>query len=198
MENNRVICVHCGAPADEGVVYCRNCGKAVAEEPPQAAAPIHTAAYTKPNTEDELEIDMPMKWFKFLIYFALFASAVLNVFSGFRYISGNQNAAYYERIDGLEGLDTFMSWSAIAMGALALIARFRLAGFYKNGPKLLKLMYGMNVLISCIYFLGLKALATHSGYQVNITSLIPSIAAGVFMYAVNSLYFSKREHLFRW
>ena len=80
--------------------------------------------------------DMPMKWHKFLIYFALWLGAVMNVISGFSLLTGSVYEAQgvsatqvYRAYEGLKGVDMLMGAATIALAVLLIVARFALAGY---------------------------------------------------------------------
>ena len=96
-------CKNCGAEIDGSSVYCTRCGTNVSDPANQVASPSATSsAGTTPKA------NYPMKWYKFLINFALFASAVLNIISGFNMITGSVYGsaetanAVYSSFSGLE------------------------------------------------------------------------------------------------
>ena len=77
-----------------------------------------------------------MKWHKFLIYFALWLGAVMNVISGFSLLTGSVYEAQgvsatqvYRAYEGLKGVDMLMGAATIALAVLLIVARFALAGY---------------------------------------------------------------------
>ena len=105
-------CKNCGAFVQDGAPFCSNCGaqqnaaqpqqptyqQQTYQQPPyqqqnyqqppyQQQAyyqqpPYQQQAYYQQPAGDPRNQGMPMGWYKFLIYFALFAGAVLNGISG--------------------------------------------------------------------------------------------------------------------
>ena len=116
-------CKNCGTKLPENAIFCSVCG-----EPVDNAAPLPADPATLPQNT------YPMKWHKFLIYFQLFAAALVSLY----------NAVVCFRMVFL-GLGTFGPWNVIyaiagvicvVLAVWAIYVRFRLAGFRRNGPKM--------------------------------------------------------------
>ncbi len=140
-----------------------------------------------------------LKWYKFLIYFALWASAVLNVVSAFAYFTGsiygdaaNRVYSYY---GGMKALDIIMGLILLGLAVFSIYVRFQLAGFKTGAPKKLEYLYIANALIPLLYLL-----AASSVTGISFTDLASgswgSLAGSVAMVFINRNYFSKREALF--
>lgn len=188
-------CGHCNAPLEENAAFCSKCGTPVAREAVQQPE----IGYQPPqpdNTANPANA-LPMNWFKFLIYFLLWAGAVLNVISGFSMITGMQYGEeaglVYAFFEGLQMLDVFIGICTIALAGLGIYTRFRLAGFYKNGPKMLTMTYACGIAISLIYLIGAASIVSA---EVIDSSSIASLAGSAVMIAINTVYFKKRAALF--
>ena len=170
-------CLTCGSQLQEGTAICPVCG-----------------ATQQANT--------PMKWFKFLIWFSLFASAVLNAISGFQFLTGmcyggeKEAKLFYAIFSDMKTVDTLYGIALIAVAVLAIYTRFRLAGYYQNGPKMLMLIYAVNAVIMVAYWIGVSSALGDFKEYLNTSSYIPNIAVSVAMIFVNKTYFDKRAHLF--
>ena len=72
-----MFCSNCGKNLNGSETFCSGCGHAVhgSEAEPTAV----------PYTQSPA---LPMKWYKFVIYFQLFAGAVLYVYDAFQYATG--------------------------------------------------------------------------------------------------------------
>lgn len=143
--------------------------------------------------------EYPMKWYKFLINFLLFASAVLNLINGFRYLTG---AIYgdvnpelvYAFFDGLKPLDMVVGVACIALAIFAIYTRMRLANFKKDAPKCVYALYIAGAAISLIYVLIAQAVIGVDGGIPAET--IGSIVGSGVMVICNYTYFQKRQSLF--
>ena len=142
----------------------------------------------------------PMKWHKFLIYFALWAGAILNVLSALTYLTGTVYSAQgveaeqvYRVFGGLKGLDVLYGVLLIGLGVIQIFTRFQLAGFKRNGPSLLLVTYAAGLIVSLLYgVIGAGILGT------SITETINPVSIGVTigMIAANKGYYDKRKELF--
>ena len=122
---------------------------------------------------------LPMKWFKFLIYFGLFAGAVLNAISGIQMLTGAQYDGYedlvYAVFDGLKTVDVLAGLALLALAALGIYTRMRLAGYYKNGPQMLTYVYAGGVAINLLYVLGVHMVLGELAEDIDMTSMITSL-----------------------
>lgn len=182
----------------DGATFCTRCGSALqpdAQQPNQQ--PEYQHQYYQQSTPAQPQL--PLKWFKFLVYFSLFASAVLNLINGINLIIGTQyegNAEYmYSYYDGLQIFDAFCGLLLVAMAAFAVYTRFQLAGFRRNAPKLLLLTYAAPCIYNVIYISGTNLLMPGISMD-NSTTIISSIITAAIMIFANNVYFKKRQYLF--
>jgi hypothetical protein len=188
-----MLCPKCGNPVEEGDRFCLNCGAPVAESAPE---PQQVAPATS------LQPQPKMGWFKFLIYFSLFAAAVLNVVNAIQLLTGshygNSDAAklVYMVFPDMKGIDMITGFCMIAMAAVALIARFRLAGFHKNGPTLLYIVYAGNTIINLIYYFAAGSIVSFEVLTKASSNVITNAVVSIVMIIINVTYFGKRKHLF--
>ena len=158
-------------------------------------------AYYQQPAGDPHNQGMPMGWYKFLIYFALFAGAVLNGISGIRQLTGSiydGGADFiYSVFDGLQLLDIVIGLLVICFAAGQIYVRFCLAGYKANGPKLVVAMYAGIGIINIIYLIGLSMVLPESAMEsLDTSNVITNLVVGLVMAGVNSVYFNKRKHLF--
>ncbi|MDY2910228.1 MAG: zinc ribbon domain-containing protein, partial [Oscillospiraceae bacterium] len=131
-----MFCKNCGAAIEKGQTSCPVCGTAVPSESERSVS----AQYAYPPATA-----LPMKWYKFLINFALFFSVVLNAISGVQLIIGDQyrdgnvdmSGLVYSQFGALKTVDVVAGIVMIAFALFTLYVRSRLAGYCKNGPKML-------------------------------------------------------------
>ncbi len=180
---NQAQCPNCGSAINEGQNFCLKCGAAIT-----------------PPTEQH-----PMKWYKFLIYFSLFAGAVLNVIAAILYItgavypatSGGQATAklvYEVYGSSLKTVDVLYGIVMLCLAAFCIVTRFKLSGFKKGAPVYLYVVYIADVVLTLIYNIALTA-ATNIP-SIFTVSNISSIIATVIMVILNYIYFKKRQDLF--
>lgn len=141
-----------------------------------------------------------MGWFKFLIYFALFAGAVLNFFSGIgaltglHYLSAGVEAEMvYDVFPDMQLADILFGIGCIGAAVLGFVTRFALSGYKANGPKLLTSLYVLVAGLGILYSI-MAAISTNGA--VDVTSNFSSIAVNIVFMCINIGYFKKRAHLF--
>ena len=171
-------CKNCGTKLPEGAAFCTICGAQVENTAPLPADP----ATLPPSTH-------PMKWHKFLIYFQLFLAAILNALNAVQYFAG-----LFSDPDG------FGAWSAIYIfygvayavtAVLAIYARFRLAGFRQNGPKVYMVFLGFNCVLQVLNLVN----ATGSDIYT-LSSAVSALLTIAVMMILTSIYYKKRADLF--
>ena len=143
--------------------------------------------------------EKPMNWYKFLIFFSLFASAVLNVFNGYQMLTGAQyeGAAdlVYAFYSSLSLVDKVVGLALIGVAIFAIYVRQELAKFKANGPKYLQYLYLANAAINVVYAIGFSA-AVGGDVELNMTSTITSVIVSVIMVYANKKYFDNRSEMF--
>ena len=162
---------------------------------PQYQAPFQPQ-YQAPGMMNAL----PMKWYNFLIYFALFFSAIVQLgtaiscFVGLGY--GEDTEYVYRFFDGLQGLDIFYGICLIGVAAFQIYVRFQLSGYTKTAPKMINLLYIIDMVLTIIYFIISSIIIDTDLVEPNYASLFITIAISIAMVAANTTYFKKRAHLF--
>ncbi len=147
-----------------------------------------------------------MKWYHFLIYFALWAGAILNSISGFVYLSGYLYGEYadivYDMFPSLYLLDQIAGVCFIALGVFALYVRRALRKFKAAAPSLLTALYVTNIICSVLYpiliawILDIEFAKLLEGNANMPSTLLPSIITSFILTIANYIYFKKREDLF--
>lgn len=195
--------------------FCKNCGKDIPNPdqkfcpncgtPVQAETPVYQPSESY-NSGISIPSDRPMKWYKFLIYFSLFASAVLNVINGFQYLTGSiwetlsggyTNAdAMYRIYEGLQFADIVFGAGLIGLGVLAIVTRNKLARFEAKGPELLNLLYLGALILSVAYVILVSMICNIDIGDMLEGSNIVSIVVSLAMVVANKKYFENRRDLF--
>ena len=179
-------CRKCGTPLADDATFCPNCGEMRNPTNGNANPLVQTTS---------------MKWFKFLINFSLFCGAVLNAIAGVSFLTGAYYGGdadlVYSAFESLKTVDVIMGILSFALTALGVYTRVRLAGYHRNGPKMLTYLYLANAAINIIYAIGLSmALPSDIVASVMDSSTYSSIITSVIMVFINRSYFKKRSHLF--
>lgn len=198
-----MFCKNCGAAIEEGQTSCPVCGTAVPSESERAVS----VQYAYPPATA-----LPMKWYKFLINFMLFFSAALNAISGVQLIIGDQyrdgnvdmSGLVYSQFGALKTVDVVAGIVLIAFALFTLYTRSRLAGYCKNGPKMLLLLYILGFAYTVLYVAAVDITLASYGVSLSIvdflltdgvTLLTTAVVDGV-MIVINLEYFRNRKHLF--
>lgn len=198
-----MLCPYCGKDVQENTAFCIYCGNPLNAAPPYPQQP--TPPY-QPNAPMYPQPDyyLPMKWYKFLIYFSLFAGAVLNALNGISYLTGSvyfilghgyaDAATVYEFYgETLRMIDIAFGVALIALAAFGIYTRFQLAGFKRNAPTLLYTLYAASTLLPFIYTIAVFMLF---GIEMDFASEIGSLGGVAINIWLNFIYFRKRAHLF--
>lgn len=186
-------CTKCGAQIDnDWQAVCDNCnGKG-------------TYQGVAPTTLLNQEPTFSMKWYKFLIYFALFFAALLNLANGVNYITGgiyevqtngDVNAdMVYLVYEALKPVDVVFGLAMIGVAAFAIYTRMKLAKFKADGPNCLYILYAAGAILTLIY--NIVAFIITGETEILSGSMIGSFITSGVMIALNYVYFNKRKALF--
>lgn len=187
-------CSHCGSQVNGA--YCSNCGTKIEQstissgssfsytKDPTFKLPEATRSEAKQTMTKTPDVSQyKLGWHKFLIYFYLWACGFWDIYVGAQEL---QLASY----DGAFG---FFGIFGIALGVFAIIARFRLAGFKENAPKLIVLFF---VITGCINFLEALYIGSNFGFD-NLDSMYYTNILMVIPFAIITWrYYSSRQELF--
>ncbi len=213
-----MFCSNCGTQNADNAVVCASCGAPLAAAQPQYQQPqpqyqqpqYQQPQYQQPQPQYQQPLyqpaapAMPMNWFKFLIYFSLFAGAALNIINGILGLTGGQYSGdadlVYAVFGGLQIVDIIYGLFCVALGAFMIYVRFQLAGYRANGPKYVLVVYAAAASISFIYAIAVSVIISesYSGFDTSsiISSAIVNIITSVIMIVANKVYFDKRKFMF--
>ena len=217
-------CRFCGTKIPDNVKFCPECGANLAPVPsaaPEESAPAAPAAPEIPTPYDPAPFDpapfdpapysadpfasadvaaVPqrgMKWFKFIIYFQLWAGMLVNLVTAGKYFTG----AYYEGnaemvyrfFPALQPLDIVMGVVCLALAVYAVVVQRALAKFRAKGPMMYYLMYIVNTAVTVLYLIIGSIIIGQSAFTAEVAG---SIIGSIVMLFVNIPYFNNRKHLF--
>lgn len=218
-----MFCRNCGTQCPDGTKFCPSCGCTFDNDQPTEnvqqnfsqpdysqhndyaqqnyTQPNYTQPnYTQPNNYTQPPIynaPLGMNWFKFLIYFGLFAGAVINCISAILQVTGvpykGLSEYVYMFFPALRFLDIFYCISALALAAFQIYTRFQLASFRKNAPKLVLIVYSAAAVISLIYIIA-ASIILHE-FLLN-AYIVIQIVVPCLMVVLNKVYFDKRKDMF--
>lgn len=171
---------------------CEKCGYPI--NPSQQVCP-HCS--TKVTVQAEA-VEHGMKWYKCLIYFILFASAIVNAISSITYFTGAVYGGYaeavYETYPALRFIDLFGGVLCLALAVFAIMIRSDLVWYRKRGPKRLCTMY---VIIGIFNILYPVVLTVITEQNLITAAAAGSFIGGVVMAIINHNYFKKRKDTFK-
>lgn len=171
-------CHKCGYPLTSSQQVCPHCG----------------TQWIKTETEAH-----GMKWYKFLIYFALFGNAILNAIGGIMCFTGANYGRsadlVYEVFPAMKIVDLTYGAALIGLAILALVTRSALAWNKRKGPRLLFAMYILNALAGVVYAFVASGITGELLFDASV--FIPLIVS-IVMVAINYNYFKKRRDMFTW
>ena len=151
--------------------------------------------------------ELGMKWFKYLIYFQLFYSAVNDLARALSLIFNFQNE-FIQKLFDLKYYDSDLRTVGVLFGfiffifaAVSVYIRFELAGFKKRAPKKFMIFIAATQVLACAN----EIIVNLSGpYPADTRRIVGTVLTLVFGYAFgyyvfiypNIVYFKKRAHLF--
>ena len=212
-------CRFCGTKIPDNVKFCPKCGASLAPVPsaaPVESAPAAPAAPEIPTPYDPTPYDPApysadsfasadvaaapqrgMKWFKFIIYFQLWAGMLVNLVTAGKYFTG----AYYEGnaemvyrfFPALQPLDIVMGVFCLALAVYAVVVQRALAKFRAKGPMMYYLMYIVNTAVTVLYLIIGSIIIGQSAFTAEVAG---SIIGSLVMIFINIPYFNNRKHLF--
>lgn len=209
-------CRFCGTKIPDNVKFCPECGANLAPASAPSAAPEESAPVVPMAPENAAAPAMPhgtpdpsaaigviatpqrgMKWFKFIIYFQLWAGMLVNLVTAVKYFTG----AYYEGsaemvytfFPALQPLDIVMGVFCLALAVYAVVVQRALAKFRTKGPMMYYLMYIVSTASTVLYLLIGSLIIGQSAFTAETAG---SFTGSLFMIFINIPYFNNRKHLF--
>ena len=207
-------CRFCGTKIPDNVKFCPECGANLAPVPsaaPEESAPAVPAApeipvspapapYSAEPSDPVGGIAAPqrgMKWFKFIIYFQLWAGMLVNLVTAGKYFTG----AYYEGnaemvyrfFPALQPLDIIMGVVCLALAVYAVVVQRALAKFRAKGPMMYYLIYIVSTAGTVLYLLIGSIILGQSAFTAETAG---SFLGALVMIFINIPYFNNRKHLF--
>ena len=142
---------------------------------------------------------LPMKWHKFLIYFALWAGAILNGISGISTLFsclGGEYAAVYDAYPALLGLDIFSSLCLIGISVFQFITRNALARLSRKAPQMVVWLYASTVILSVLQVVAVWLVSGVGLSYVMTPDMWLILIEGALMTWANQVYYRKRAEMF--
>lgn len=141
-----------------------------------------------------------MNWYKFIIWFQLFASALLALGNAIRLFTGmnydGSARAVYLMFGGLQALDIVTGLFMLVLAAAAVFIRFELSAFKRDAPLHYLIYLGVSLAANLAYTL-LFAMIVGAGLFDLIDAPAVGNAIGLFgLIVLSKIYFDKRKAMF--
>jgi hypothetical protein len=211
-------CNVCNSELAPNAKFCSNCGSVISADNTYQSNDFNHQNPTEEGWHGDnnraynpqtgfytpVNLEMPMKWYKFLIYFALFFAAFLNVYNGIQILTGSQytyngndqSDLVYSYFSGLKVIDFIYGLLILGLAVFLIITRQKLKNFSKQGPKFIMVLYIANIGFSLFYLFTVTIITDIKLSELLTTRFITSIIVALVMIFVNKSYFDKRVHLF--
>ena len=195
-----MFCRFCGKEIPEGGRFCINCGK-------EADTAERFQGGTPPAGQMNPAQNYHMVWFKFIIYFQLFANAagmIYNAVTGiFGLAYGGDAEFIYAVCPALKAADVIYGILCLAFAVTAILVRQQLAHYKKNAPVFYLGYVGVVMASNLLYtFAVLAALGTVSSSSMEagaasvIGTVLGTVIGAAVFFPLNYIYFKKRKELF--
>ena len=182
-------------------MFCMKCVADLGANPPAFCPQCGAVQDSIPK-----QTELPMKWFKFVIYVQLFLNALVSVVNVVSYLSGSFASnlvstdgsipAYmvYEYLPGLWPLVVVLAVLSAGMAVWSIVVRQWLAHYQWRGVQGLYILYGLAIASGLVMMIGMSVVL-HS-FAVGLAAAAPSLIAQVVVLVLSRIYFNKRRHLF--
>lgn len=205
-------CFNCGKELQGDPLYCPHCGSSLRESgestPPDPYAgredPLVQAdpvnAFSGGYAADEGRPVLGMKWFKFIIYFQLFASMLMLIRDGLTAATGthygDDAALIYSLWPSLKAIDILYGIVCVLLVVFAFYVRMSLARYKERGSRLYLVLLVCNLVFPFLY-LAAASLATGISVGEYLSAgMVAGALTSIILIFVNKKYFNNRKHLF--
>ena len=202
-------CNNCGTQMADGAKFCPKCGIKMDIQNPANQNPVNQSMGS-PNMGNQNyqptpapvyyaadSGELPMRWYKFVIWVQLFLNALSGVGSGIMIMTGahyqGQATVVYMVYGGLKGLDIVMGIIMFALAGGAIWVRQMLSKFKKMGPTAYVILMALNGIINLLYAIMVSAITRLNTFNATVIS---SIVASIALCICNYIYFNKRKSMF--
>lgn len=194
-------CPNCGNNAEEAAKFCVVCGTKLVADDGEQVETADPEVIIRPDQPVLPKVKQGMGFYKFVIYFQLFAVAALNVVNAIAAVMGSQyllsgvsyqSIAYtYQPI--MRYIDLFYGFLYLGLAVYSIYVRTKLVKFKKNAKWYYLSVFFFSILLALTYLGWFNLiLGGYLYYQLNTLSLVASICWMGFF----NFYFTSRENLF--
>lgn len=212
-----MFCGHCGTQIADNVKFCPNCGSPVqsAAQPAtdyiQAPKPPYVAC-NQVNGRTWAEVkrlgyiigddgkSYGIGWMKFMLYFAFWASALVNFIGALQLLLGisyGENSRYvYEAFEGLRTLDIIYGFVALAFSLGVIFVRFQISGLKRTAMRSYLIVVVSSYVAGYLYLFICSAITELSAIELISESIGRDVASLIFFVLNYAVYFKHRSSVF--
>lgn len=211
-------CNNCGTQMADGAKFCPKCGIKMDIQNPANQNPVNQSMGNQ-NMGNQISNnnyqptpapvyyatdsgELPMRWYKFVIWVQLFLNALLNIVSGIMTMTGahyqGQATVVYMVYGRLKGLDIVIGIMMLVLAGGAIWVRQMLSKFQKMGPTAYIILIASNGIVSLIYVIMASAIIRLNAFSATVISQIVAgiVVASIALCICNYIYFNKRKSMF--
>lgn len=199
-------CARCGSGMAASSQYCAVCGARSGEVGANGAAAWrgNTGEHTlfPPSQAPWGAVGvapLPMRWFKFVIYFQLFAGAAMGILNAVLYLTGllygDMAQDIYAVFGMLHFLNVIMGIASIVVAVLYIVARQMLTKFKRSALVWLVVALASSAAINLLYVFAFMGITGASASDL-MRDFAPGIVGPIGLIIGNVLYFKKRKSMF--
>ena len=185
-----MFCKHCGSNVAPGLLFCTKCGTKV-QGTPTTIRPINTPTELTPPVYPGTAAGFPtypthhfpMAWYKWLIYFSLFAGAVMNAITGLLLLTGK----FYSFVIGIAVKIAAMIYSVpeyYIEGSFPFPIEHIDKYLYEASPALQFLDITYGIMVVGLVVLGIYTRFALSGYKSNGPKMIVTLYVSAILVSV--------------
>lgn len=201
-------CQKCGNKIENPqAVFCPACGTALGSQDEQYRSQATNNcqqaanAYATDHTNSSQQ-ELPMKWYKFVIWVALIIGPVSNIGNAIRIITGEIYGSdidiplLYETFPNLKSVNIVVGIMCIAAALFGVLyVRRQLVGFKSNAIMLFLFYCVIGLIITLIHTAASSAILGVSFSDIA-TQFIGQLVGTIVFVVLNYIYFNKRKHMF--
>ncbi len=181
-------------------MFCKKCGKFISDDKnicPYCGA--DQKAVQELTNVNALQEQPPMKFYKFMIYFSLFAAAVVSYISGLTLVTGLQYGGLADQVYAvfpmMKMIDIIYGLFTFGYATYVIFVRQALAKYKIDAPKMVSIMYIVNLASAIIYVILISLVSQISIFELLMEDIC-SLLSTIIFWVITTIYFNKREHLF--
>ena len=204
-------CPNCGAPTfDEAQCFCEKCG-ARFDVYTGRHGDAHENAFETVISSQSEPAALPMKWYKFIVYFTLVVGPIINAMNAFMYFTGQYTVSVgfasggavsyvmgydlYKDIPALRITDLIYAVLTVGLVFYAFYVKGRLKEFRTDAPRHFIYYYIAGAVLTTLDNSLTSVLLGDTMTKVIIIVALTVVEVAVFIY-LNVIYFRKRSYLF--